>query len=391
MIYLLCKTALHGRPSMAASPFFRRFCILRSYPSKLSLRFVSTTSNQNSFTLSYLINACGFSPESASLASATLASKGILFETPDKPDSVIAFFKNLGISKTQIASIIKKRPELLVFDTEKTLLPKVEFLRSRGFSSSDLATILSLNPHLLARSLENHIIPSFNIFSNNLSLPDESAFKAIKRFPRILTMQLEDELLPNINTLREIGVRESHIVNIFRLHPRTFWMDQGAFKEIIDQVQKMGFHPSTLNFVSAIRVLRSLSRSKWEWKVEIYKKLGWTEEDVLKAFKLDPTCMFSSAEKIIAVMDFLVNKMGIQPSVVAKAPVVLKLSLEKRIIPRGLFAQHLMSKGLVKNFSLQTLFYTTEESFLQKFVNCHEEKKASELLKLYEQKLGLPR
>ncbi|GLU08358.1 hypothetical protein SLE2022_252760 [Rubroshorea leprosula] len=391
MIYPLCKTVLHGRQGIVDSPILRRFCILRSDPFMLSLRFVSTSSKQNPFVVSYLINTCGFSPEYASLASASLASRRIRFKTPDRPDSVIAFFKNLGISKTQILSIIKKKPDLLVYDIEKTLLPKIEFLYSRDVSSSDLARILCANPHLLGRSLENCLIPSFNFFSN-LFLSDKMAVETIKRFPRMLTMHLEDALLPNIDILRGIGVRESNFVNVFRLRPRTFYVAPDAFKQIVEQVQKMGLHPSTMNFVLAICVLRSISKSHWEKKVDIYKKLGWSKEDVFRAFRLHPFCMLSSRDKIMCVMDFLVNKMGFQPSDVAKNPSVIKMSLEKRIIPRGLFAQDLLSKGLIQNFNLQALFYTSEKAFLQKFVNCHQEKASeSELLKLYEQKLGLPK
>ncbi|XWS14048.1 hypothetical protein CRYUN_Cryun36dG0090300 [Craigia yunnanensis] len=79
-----------------------------------------------------------------------------------------------------------------------------------------------------------------------------------------------------------------------------------------------------------------------------------------------------SEEKIVAIMDFLVNKMGFQSLLIANQPSVLTRSFEKRIVPRGLFAQDLLSKGLIKNFILSSVFDASEKVFLQWFVNKYE-------------------
>lgn len=114
---------------LAASQSYRLFCILQSNPSVLSLRLFSTTSNPQSYTVSYLINTCGLSPESA-----LSASKAVGFETRDKPDSVIAFFKNHGFSELRITNLIRIRPTVLFSDVKCTLSPKIEFFYvQRGF------------------------------------------------------------------------------------------------------------------------------------------------------------------------------------------------------------------------------------------------------------------
>ncbi|WRX25788.1 hypothetical protein QQP08_018275 [Theobroma cacao] len=58
------------------------------------------------------------------------AYKFVNFEAPYKPNSVLAFFKNHGFSKTQIATISKRQPVLLLYDVETILLSKVEFFYS---------------------------------------------------------------------------------------------------------------------------------------------------------------------------------------------------------------------------------------------------------------------
>ncbi|GMI71999.1 hypothetical protein like AT5G07900 [Hibiscus trionum] len=151
----------------------------------------------------------------------------------------------------------------------------------------------------------------------------------------------------------------------------------------------MVFNPERFDFVIAVCVLGSMSKSTWERKFDVYNKCGWSENEILEAFRRNPVVMACSEDKIKAVMDFLVNGMGFQASSVAKQPHVLGLSMEKRIVPRGLFVKDLISKGLLEKQMRPRMFRITEKLFLKRFVYCYGEEKASELLKLYNEKLEL--
>ena len=141
-----------------------------------SVRYISSTSNQHSFKVSYLINSCGFSLETA-----LTVSENVNFETPDRADLVISIFKKYGFSQTQISNIIRAFPTVLLSNPHKTLLPKLEFFQSKAFTSSDIATVLSRNPQILRRSLKNYIIPSFS-FLKNFFGTNEDIINAIIRF-----------------------------------------------------------------------------------------------------------------------------------------------------------------------------------------------------------------
>ncbi|XVF62621.1 hypothetical protein PTKIN_Ptkin09bG0023000 [Pterospermum kingtungense] len=378
------KTLFHGRHNITASQRLKLLIIFQENPSIPSLRLFSTTSNQQSFTVSYLINKCGFSPESA-----LKASKSLNFETPKRPDSVIAFFKNHGFSNTQITALIKRRPRTLACNIDKVLFPKVDFFYSIGFSRSDLTIVFSKYPHILAFSLQNRIIPSFSIL-RNLLLSNENVIKAIKRYPRIFSYNFNAYMLPNIKILRNCGVSEDNIVKALQWLPKTLFRSPVQLKEIVEKLKEMGFNPEKVSYVLAVHAMGSMSKSTLEKKVITYKMYGWSEEEVFAAFRVYPHTMTTSEDKIVAVMDFLLNKMGLEASAVAKHPRILSSSLEKRIVPRALFAKDLLVLGLLKNMSrLSALFESSEEVFLKKFVYCYEEEKASELLKLYEDKINL--
>ncbi|XVE82109.1 hypothetical protein DITRI_Ditri15bG0120900 [Diplodiscus trichospermus] len=362
---------------------YRPFCFLQNNPPVPSLRFFSATSNPDSFTVSYLINKCGLSPESA-----FSASKFVNFETPDKPDSVIAVFKSHGFSEPQITSLIKNRPVVLSSDVNNTLLPKIEFFKSRGVSSRDLAKMLSNLPTILSRSLEKHLIPSFDCLRNLLK-SDETAIKAITTYPRLMTYDLDNSMFPNIEILRNYGVPESNIVKVLHSKPRTFLRSPVVFKENVEKVKEMGLNPTKMTFALAVLVLNFMSKSMWDRKFYVYKNCGLSEKEIVDAFRKYPTFITLSEEKVVKKMDFLVNKMGLQSSLIAKRPRVITQSLEKRIVPRGLFALELLSKGLVeKEFNLEALFEASEKMFIEKFVNRYEAD-APELLKLYQEKFDL--
>ncbi|KAK8511148.1 hypothetical protein V6N13_013567 [Hibiscus sabdariffa] len=379
MLCFLSKTILHGRTSIKIQAFksHNLFHILQTNP---SLPF-STTPKQQSFTVSYLIKNCGLSPESA-----LSASKRVSFQTPNQPDSVVAFLKSHGFSKPQIATMVGKLPHLLLSKVEKTLLPKITFFNSKGISSSDLAKLFAKDPKVFEISLEKKIIPLFN-FLSNLFQSDNDALGVLIRWPRFLQYNVDSCILPNANVLRQNGVPELNIVKGFRRIPNIISAAPIVFKENVEKVKKMGFNPERFDFVLAVFVLGSMSKSTWERKFDVYKKCGWSEKEILEAFRRFPWALALSEDKIKAVMDFLVNVMGFQVSSIAKYPTLLGLSMEKRIVPRGLFIEDLMSMGLLeKKLGLRMLFGITEEVFLKRFVYCFGEEKASELLKLYNEK-----
>ncbi|MBA0681581.1 hypothetical protein Goari_023377, partial [Gossypium aridum] len=333
-----------------------------------------------SFTVSYLTNNLGFSPESA-----LKASKCVRFKTPQNADTVITFLEKYGFSDTQIRKIIEVRPHLLRSDLEKTILPKIHFFQSKGGANADISKLLLHNPRLFSHSLKKLIIPCFNQLSSFLQ-SDSKAIIALRRNPFLIPCNFDVYMLPNVKTLLDNGVPESNITTMFNYHPRAFVMSPDQFKEIVKDVKEMGFNPLLVKFLHAVILFRKVSKSAMEGKVDVYKKWGWSDEEIWKAFRKFPGVLEPSKEKITAIMDFLVNEMGFESLIIANHPSIVSRSLEKLIVPRALFARELLSKGLIKDLRFSVVFGTSEKVFVQRFVNKYKDK-APELLKLYEEKL----
>ncbi|GAV73142.1 mTERF domain-containing protein, partial [Cephalotus follicularis] len=353
-------------------------------PSMLSIRNVSSNANQHSFTESYLINSFGFSPQSA-----LSASKYVHLETPEKPDSVVKFFESHGFSKSRMSLLARRCPSILSCrDPAKLFLPKIEFLYSVGLSSVDVVNSISAFPILLHRSLRDRIIPSYDYLKGLFPSEDKLAI-SIKRFPDVLAYDPQTYIEPNIAILQQYGVPKANIMALLSQHPRAFFMKPDQFKEVVEELKKMGINPSAYRFVYAINSKRSLSKLTWQKKLDVYRRCGWSDKEILLAFTKNPLCIMFSEDKILAAMDTFVNKLGWDSSLVARCPNIIGMSLKKRIAPRSAVIQVLLSKGLIdRSVAISTMFICTEKLFLQKYVARYEEK-VPHLLKVYQENMDL--
>ncbi|XP_021802541.1 transcription termination factor MTERF15, mitochondrial-like [Prunus avium] len=329
----------------------------RSITSKIS-------ADQHNFTVAYLINRCGLSPEGA-----ILSSKWVELQSSQGADSVLALLSKHGLSETQISKVVRSRPIILVTDPEKILSPKLEFFSSVVASREDLASILSYNPNLLLRSLENQIIPTYNFLRSLIS--EENVVSVLKRSSRLFLENRRKNVVPNIEHLRRLGMSEPCIALLLAHSTQVLMHKHERFAADVEEVKAMGFHLKKSTFVTALRALcGESSKSIWNRSREIYKRSwGWSDNDVVSAFRKNPQCMTLSEKKIMEVMDFLVNKMGYPSGVIAAYPLVLCFSLEKRIIPRCSVVKVLLLKGLIdEDLSLSSVLLPPPHQFLERFV-----------------------
>ncbi|XP_031268382.1 transcription termination factor MTERF2, chloroplastic-like [Pistacia vera] len=336
---------------------------------------------QHSFTVSYFINSCGLSPEIA-----TSLSKKVAFETPEKPDSVLGFLRKNGFTNAHISKLVKKKPKLLVGRVEETLLPKLEFFHSVGISSADLAIVLSSNPTILCQSLEKQIIPNYNFLKSLVSNNE----KIVNIYKWVYCLHdVQKKVVPNISALKGIGVTQSGISTLVTSNPGVLCESSEKFDKSVKKVIDMGFNPSTSAFIDALVAVTTMTDNSWEQKLKVYRSCGWSENDFRLAFRSHPRCMTLSVENINTKMDFYVNKMGWQPSAIARAPMALAYSLEKRIIPRCRVLWVLLLNNLIKKkFGLSYVLSSSEKRFADNFLSKYQEQ-VPQLFDIYQGKVDL--
>ncbi|XP_058764906.1 uncharacterized protein LOC131638367 [Vicia villosa] len=363
------------RYNIASSLFYRNNL---TFTTRSPFSSSSSSSKNHAFTVNYLIQNLSFSPQTASKISTKL-----LLHNSQNPDSVLALFKSHGFSNSQLSTIIKTCPILLTYDPNKTILPKLNFLLQKGASTSDLIDIITKNPRFLYLSLQNSITPFYDLVKRFL-LSDQSTIASIKINPCFISSKT---LSHNIQFLLQNGVPDSKVVSfLLRNWNNLLTQNPSLFKKVVVEVMELGFNPKTTFFTVALRA--KIMKPIWETKIHVYKKWGWSEENIGSAFVMYPWCMLASVDNIEASMNFFVNHMGWDSRVLAKNPILLLLSLEKRVIPRAFVLKFLESKGLIKDAKLAAPFRVSEDLFLKRYVNRFKEE-SCQLLELYQEKKGV--
>ncbi|KAK1318667.1 hypothetical protein QJS10_CPB04g00426 [Acorus calamus] len=340
----LLRVRINGGGSSSPASKTSLLCFFHENPSLKSITHSSEstpTDPKSSLTVSYLISSCGLSPEAA-----IKASKWVTLKNTKNADLVLDCLRNHGFESTHIAKVIGRRPDLLKLHPERTLRPKMDFL---------------MRSHSVTRSLENQIIPCFG-FLDDLVGTQENVIAAINRSAYIMCSSRQKRLVPNASMFCMV--------------------DPDRFRTSVVAVHGMGFNPLSTRFVEAVRAIL-ISKSGWDEKYELCRSLGWSDVDFMSAFRMCPQFKLSSEKKIKRVFEFFVGELGWEPPSLSRCPVLISLNLEKRVIPRCLVLEVLLSKGLIeKDMKWSTALKITEKQFLDRFVSKNEEE-AAELMRAY--------
>ncbi|XP_028556856.1 uncharacterized protein LOC110093129 [Dendrobium catenatum] len=226
--------------------------------------------------------------------------------------------------------------------------------------------------------------------------------KLITSDVHILKTSLEKRIRPNYDLLKgilgshtevaiAIGSRSSGDRMLCTLYPRSVLKDPAQFNKTIDLLKKMGFDVSKTVFTLGVNVLSALCKATWDRKFQLYRSLGWSDDDILTAFKKHPFCMLLSDEKIKHNFGFFAKELQWAPSFVATRPVLLFFSFENTITPRYKIFRILESKGLIRrNGGFSTFLWLPKKKFLNQYVIKFADQ-VPELLELYKDKLQLSR
>ncbi|KAK2387451.1 transcription termination factor MTERF15, mitochondrial [Trifolium repens] len=327
---------------------------------------ISNTNHQDdSFRLSSFIDSCGLSPET----SLKLSQKLQIRNLEDGPNAVIQLFRNYGFSDSQLSTLVKRHPFVLLSKPEKTLLPKLKFFQSIGISTTDLPKILIGNTGFLKQSLEKNLIPRYHII-RSLVRNDKEVVSAFKRWRCNF---YGDSMLPNIEVLRKLGVPQSCVSLLVTNFTNVAFCEHSRFVKAVNIVKEMGFDPLKSNFVLALRVIARMDKETWESKLKIFERWGWSKDICLLAFQKHPQYMTISEKKITKIMNFFLKYMGLTPKDIARMPGILMRSFERIIVPRCEVVKILKSRGFINSgLFISSFIRVTEKEFMKRYVTPFE-------------------
>ncbi|XP_059629839.1 transcription termination factor MTERF5, chloroplastic-like [Cornus florida] len=337
--------------------------------SLFSLLFFSSSPKTPIAVADYLLARHKFSPETASKVSSVVK----YLKSPEKTDWILSFLEEFGFSDTHLEQVIKRMPKVLYANLERTIKPKFKFFQDMGFSSSDIVEIVSSHPWILTTSVDNRLGPSIlalkNVLGSNMDVP-----RVLKRSGLFLRYDLAKTMIPNIEFLKSCGISSSQISQHVCYCPRYFLHKPTSIREYVKRVNEMGIDGKSKMFLHAIRAISSMTRENWELKLEVFKSLGFSEDDILSVFRRQPLVFAKSERKIKAITHLFLSMGKCDISFVVNNAELLGYSVENRLKPRLRVLEVLESRNLLlKKPSLATVCRMTDKKFFEKYLLPHSD------------------
>ncbi|KAK4434190.1 hypothetical protein Salat_0581700 [Sesamum alatum] len=333
-----------------------------------TLQFFSTSAEKQRTTSTafsdFLLHKHNFSPEAASQVASALPRLRNLEEY----DSILSFLKDSGFSSAQLEKILKYRPGLLSANADKVIKPKIKIFQESGFSAEDTADIITNDPDILYRSLNNRVIPSLSLLKDLLGSSVEVA-KLLRISGWFLKYDVGKTMVPNVEFLKSCGIAMDSINWLMYNFPLALLNKPERLREFVDRIDEVGISRSSKMFIHAIRVRSSMTTKTWEQKLKAFQNVGFSEDDIVAAFRKAPQVFVVSEAKLKELKRVLLASGKYDVLCIINHPTSLICSIEKRYKPRLQMLGILESRNLIKDWpSFSALYKMSDEAFFKKYV-----------------------
>ncbi|CAL5037653.1 unnamed protein product [Urochloa decumbens] len=312
----------------------------------------------------YLVATCGLTRAQALKASKILSH----LRSPSKPDAVLAFLSARGLSRADIAAVVAADPRFLCASVEKNLSKRVAELGDLGLSRSQITRLIVICRHSFrCASIHRNVafwLPVLGSFDKLLQV--------VKMNNSILTVNPEMASKPNLALLQECGIDVSDLPTFMA---RVLTRPHKIVREAVTHIDKIGVPRSSRMFYYALMSFAIPNKEKLANKFAILEMYGWSKEDVLEAVRKMPGILTMSDDRLRRNVEFLTRDVELETHYIAQRPVLIKYSLERRLLPRHCLIKVLKEKGLLDaEFGFYYVASLTEKKFCNKFIGPYKEK-----------------
>lgn len=139
----------------------------------------------------------------------------ILEYTLSNLKSHVAFLVGIGVPSARIGQIISAAPSFFSYSVEQSLKPTIRYLIEEvGIEESDVGKVVQLSPQILVQRIDSAWKSRFLFLSKELGAPKDNIVKMVTKHPQLLHYSIEDGILPRINFLRSIGMRDTDVLKV---------------------------------------------------------------------------------------------------------------------------------------------------------------------------------
>ena len=262
---------------------------------------------------------------------------------------------------------------MLLYRANETLEPKIKVFLDLGLSGSDLISLLKRNPSLFELGLSSRIVPTIEYLRGILG-SDEKVVETINRSRWLFSTSVALKMFcANVEMLRVYGFSDEQIGKFVHRNAMHFTQPSEWLTSKLNWIEgKVGVSRGSSEFFRCFHAIASSSLERMEKKMDVYRGFGFSDDELSLLFKNQPYCFALSEDTIREKLSFFVGELEYTPSYLATCPSLFSLSLEKRVKPRNEVLKILKERMLLGSKSLITLVNYPElrfQEFLKRFEN----------------------
>ncbi|KAF8670248.1 hypothetical protein HU200_050780 [Digitaria exilis] len=351
-------------PLPAASPLLLHH-LLYSY---IASAAAAATESTSPFVVEdYLVSTCGLTRAQALRSSKYLTH----LKCPSKPEAALAFFAQAGLDKADLAAAIARDPRFLCCKVDETLAPRVAQLCEIGFSPAQISRLIAIDTKIFARPAA---ISHLAFYLSYLGSYDR-LHAVIKRYPYLLSQNVDSVVKPNIALLKQCGLSDCDIVKHFVTIPTMLLLEPERLKEIVAWADKLGVPRNSAMFQHALKAICCVRGRRVDDKLHLLKKiLGCSEAEVCIAVGKLPSILTFAEDKLRHTVEFLKMEVGLNVAYILRRPALLCYGIKTRLMPRHYVLKVLKEEGLLKkDVDFYHLVSVTEKIFAERFLDPYRE------------------
>ncbi|KAF0903552.1 hypothetical protein E2562_027978 [Oryza meyeriana var. granulata] len=313
----------------------------------------------------YLVESCGLTRARAEKVSGNLSH----LKSPSKPDAVLAFLSGLGLSRSDIAAAVASDPKLLCADVDKTLDARVAELSDLGLSRSQIARLIPLvRSYFRCKSLARRLALLVTVFGSF-----HRCLEVVRMNYGVLSASHEKVIKPNLAVLQQCGITIANWPS-YGFMARAICRPTKDLEEAVALANEFGVKQGARMFIHAVVTFAILRQEKLTKKLGLFKKLGWSQDDLSLAVKSMPHIVAINEEKLRENTKFLTKDVGLEIPYIARRPTLILYSVERRLLPRHCLINIIKGNGLLKtNYDFFSIAVISNKKFLDKFVHPYVE------------------
>ncbi|GAB2266924.1 hypothetical protein Dimus_001912 [Dionaea muscipula] len=289
---------------------------------------------------------------------------------------------DLGGNEAELASVLRRHPELLFDGSASVTFSIIGFLLKFGSMKNDVYSMFLQLPQLKVRNVLGNLRKGFN-FLVQIGMDAEEIAKIIRSHAALLG---SCRLMKTNTVLQYLGIGKKRLCDIIIEEPRELknWVLGAKVKKLppgnrqeersredkIKFLSNIGFTENSPQMSKALKDFRGTGL-EIQQRFDCLVKAGLDQKDVKRMIKVSPQILNSTVEVLQEKIDYLVNCLGYPVTKLVSFPAFLSYTKSR------IWLRHSMYKWLVEQraarpgLSLSTIIACTDKVFVKTYVNRH--------------------